>query len=115
MPRKKATDESTESTAKPKKTVKASKPTAKAPTKTTKPKAKAKVTKPTKVEQVKEINVEEEFPHSGFPYKLVHQDGNETRTCYFMNEAHLNKHIERYRLDRRKIKLLCRHDYENPA
>jgi hypothetical protein len=87
---------------------------------TTKPKKKTSATaKPEKkvseTPKLEEINVEQEFPHSGFPYKLVHKDGNETRTCYFMNEAHLNKHIERYRLDRRKIKLLCRHDYENPA
>jgi hypothetical protein len=64
-----------------------------------------------------EINVEEEFPHSGFPYKLVHKDGKdgiETRTCYFMNQHHMDKHIERYKLDKRTIKVLCRHDYETP-
>lgn len=78
----------------------------------TTPKTKKKVSEVTTEPKV-EINVEQEFPHSEFPYKLVHKDGNETRTCYFMNEIHMNKHIERYRLDKRKIKVLCRYDYES--
>jgi hypothetical protein len=82
----------------------------------TSPKPKKKVPEITPEPKVAEINVEQEFPHSEFPYKLVHKDGNETRTCYFMNEVHLNKHLERYRLDKRKVKILCRYDYEsNPS
>jgi hypothetical protein len=50
----------------------------------------------------------EEFPHQDFPYKLVQTEGKETRTCYFMNKHHLDKHIERYRLDKRKIKISCK-------
>lgn len=52
----------------------------------------------------------EEFPYEDFPYKLVQTEGKETRTCYFMNKHHLDKHIERYRLDKRKIKVSYKFD-----
>ena len=42
--------------------------------------------------------VKEEFPHSGFPVKVVHKDGKElkdTKTCYFQTEAHAKNYIER--------------------
>lgn len=52
----------------------------------------------------------EEFPYENFPFKLIHTDEKETRTCYFMNKHHLDKHIQRYNLDKKKIKILCKSD-----
>lgn len=47
----------------------------------------------------------EEFPFDQFPYKLVHKDGKETRKCYFQCEEHMKKHIERYNLKKKDIKI----------
>lgn len=41
---------------------------------------------------------QEDFPHEGFPIKLVHKDGKDlkdTKTCYFQCEEHANKYIKR--------------------
>lgn len=54
----------------------------------------------------------EEFPYETFPYKLVYTDGNEKKTCYFMNKHHLDKHIQRYRLNKKKIKISCKYDIQ---
>ncbi len=45
---------------------------------------------------------DEEFPYETFPWKLVHKDGKEKRTCYFQTEAHMKKHIERYNLKKKE-------------
>ena len=47
------------------------------------------------------MNYEEEFPFNEFPWKLVHKDGKETRKCYFQSEDHMNKHISRYKLNKK--------------
>ena len=47
----------------------------------------------------------EEFPFDQFPWKLVYKEGNETRKCYFESEAHRQKHIDRYKLKKKDIKL----------
>jgi hypothetical protein len=47
----------------------------------------------------------EEFPFDQFPWKLVYKDGNETRKCYFESESHRQKHIDRYKLKKKDIKL----------
>ncbi len=47
----------------------------------------------------------EEFPFDQFPWKLVYQDGKEVRKCYFQTEDHRKKHIERYQLKKKDIKL----------
>ena len=42
--------------------------------------------------------IKEEFPHPGFPVKIVHKDGKDLKdkkTCYFQCEAHAKKYIER--------------------
>jgi hypothetical protein len=81
---------------------------------TTKNTQKKTTTKPKKevAPVVKDFDVHEEFPHSEFPYKLIHNEDDKKITSYFMNENHLNKHIERYHLDKRTIKVLYRYDYE---
>lgn len=60
------------------------------------PRAKAKKTQ------------EELFPHDGFPYRLevVEPDGTKkgaTRTAWFQCEAHLTKHVTRYRITEGQI------------
>jgi hypothetical protein len=47
----------------------------------------------------------EEFAYEQFPWKLVYIDGKETRKCYFQTEDHRKKHIERYQLKKKDIKL----------
>ncbi len=41
--------------------------------------------------------------HMVFPYHLQYKDTDSgTRNCYFQCEDHMNTHIERYKVDRRK-------------
>ena len=87
-------------TVKPKATAKP-KATTKATTKA-KPKAKPKIAPQKQIEK-SVINIEEEFPHDMFPWKLVFKDGNEKRTCYFQCEEHRKKHINRYNLNKKNI------------
>lgn len=39
------------------------------------------------------------FPYEKFPIRLEYKDGNETRICWFECEEHLQKYLERYRLN----------------
>lgn len=43
----------------------------------------------------------EDFPYDQFPWKLIHKDGKEKRTCYFQTESHMKKHIERGKLNKK--------------
>jgi len=43
----------------------------------------------------------EEFPFDTFPYLLKYVDGKDHKKCYFQNEAHMKKHIERYKLKKK--------------
>lgn len=92
--------------AKPKVTAKpkvATKPKAKVtPKPKPKPKTRAKVVAKPQVEKPV-INIEEEFPHDMFPWKLIFKDGTEKRTCYFQCEEHRKKHITRYNLNKKNI------------
>lgn len=54
----------------------------------------------------------DEFPFDQFPWKLVHKDGNETRKCYFQSEEHRQKHIDRYKLKKKEIKLSYKYENE---
>ena len=65
--------------------------------------------RPKKTEQVSR-NMEEEFPFDQFPWKLVQKDGKETRKCYFQSEEHRKKHIDRYQLKKKDIKLSYKYD-----
>jgi len=41
--------------------------------------------------------------HKVFPYHLHYKDTDgSNRNCYFQCEGHMNTHIERYKVDRRK-------------
>jgi hypothetical protein len=52
----------------------------------------------------------EEFPFDQFPWKLVYKDGNETRKCYFESESHRQKHIDRYKLKKKDIKISYKYE-----
>ena len=52
----------------------------------------------------------EEFPFDQFPWKLVYKEGNETRKCYFESESHRQKHIDRYKLKKKEIKLSYKYE-----
>lgn len=41
--------------------------------------------------------------HEMFPYMLEHKEDKFTKRCYFQCESHLNKHIERHKLERNAI------------
>jgi hypothetical protein len=49
-----------------------------------------------------------DFPHPGFPYKLIHKDLKETRNCYFQCEEHMKKHIERYKLKKKDYTIIVK-------
>ena len=46
------------------------------------------------------------FPYDSFPVRLEQKDDN--RICWFKDEIDLQKHLNRYKLDKRKIKILYR-------
>jgi hypothetical protein len=83
----------------------ATKPKAKT---TTKPRAKAKPTPAPVVVVDKEV----EFPYDEFPWKLIHKERNEKRTCYFQCEEHRKKHIVCYNLNKKDI-IFMGYKYEN--
>lgn len=41
--------------------------------------------------------------HMVFPFHLQYKEHGSTKNCYFQCENHMNKHIERYKLDKRTI------------
>ena len=55
--------------------------------------------------------LEEEFPYDEFPWKLIHKEGKEKRTCYFQTEEHRKKHITRYNLKKKDI-IFIGHKFE---
>jgi hypothetical protein len=84
------------------------KPKAKTTTKPApKPRAKTKTTPKPKTKPapapVVVVDKEVEFPYDMFPWKLVHKERNEKRTCYFQCEEHRKKHIVRYNLNKKDI------------
>jgi hypothetical protein len=90
----------------PKQTVK-KKPVA--PKRTTKPKAKT-TTKPKprtkakpKVVAYTPSDLEVEYPYDMFPWKLIHNERGDKRSCYFQCEEHRKKHIVRYNLNKKDI------------
>jgi hypothetical protein len=41
--------------------------------------------------------------HVMFPFTLTYMEKKEQKTCYFCAEAHLDKYLERYGIDRKSI------------
>jgi predicted amidophosphoribosyltransferase len=48
--------------------------------------------------------VKEEFPHSGFPYRLEHKEGKDNKICFFQCEQHMKKYIERHKFKKKDYK-----------
>ena len=47
----------------------------------------------------------EQFPYETFPIKLQVKEGKNTTVCFFQCDEHLQKHLERYKLDKKDIKI----------
>jgi hypothetical protein len=54
--------------------------------------------------------IKEEFPYDTFPWKLEYMDGKDNRLCFFENEYYRQKHINRYNLNKKEIKLSCKYE-----
>ena len=48
------------------------------------------------------------FPYEKFGYRLEFGEKKNSTVCYFECREHLDKYLERYKLDKRTIKLDCR-------
>jgi len=88
------------------------KATTKKPVATKKPATRRKTTTKPKEPTIKwkEIPLDELHPFEGFPYRLEYQDGNDRRTCHFECESHRTKHITRYKLNPKTIRLNYKYD-----
>jgi len=56
---------------------------------------------------------ENEFPHSGFPVKVIHKDGKDlkdTKTCYFQCEEHAKKYIDRCKFKKKNYTLIIKEE-----
>lgn len=51
------------------------------------------------------------FPHLGFPIRLEYQDKQEYKICWFKCQSHLDKHLTRYGLKAKDIKI----DYQDES
>lgn len=40
-------------------------------------------------------NQEVSFPHSMFPFLVIHQEGQDTKRCFFQFQGHVDKYVER--------------------
>jgi hypothetical protein len=47
----------------------------------------------------------EQFPYETFPIKLQVKEGKGIAVCFFQCDEHLQKHLERYKLDKKDIKI----------
>ena len=56
--------------------------------------------------------VKEEFPYDTFPWKLEYMDGKDNRLCFFENEYNRQKHIDRYHLKKKEIKLSYKYELQ---
>jgi hypothetical protein len=49
----------------------------------------------------------EKFPYETFPYRLEYNDKSEKRVCWFQDESHYMKYIDRYKLNKKEYILEC--------
>lgn len=68
---------------------------------TTTPK-KASAPRQTSVPVAPPTTVNGQF-HEVFPFHLQYKEGKNTKNCYFQCQAHMDKHIERYKLKKSEI------------
>ena len=65
---------------------------------------------PTSIQQGCNITFSEDttkFPYETFPYRLEHLDKSDKKICWFMDEDHVTKYIERYGLKKKEYTLEC--------
>jgi len=72
------------------------------PKQTVKKKPTTRKAKP-KVVSYTPADLEVEYPYDMFPWKLIHNERGEKRSCYFQCEEHRKKHIVRYNLNKKDI------------
>ena len=70
---------------------------------TTKPKPRTKAKPKPKVVAYTPAELEVEYPYDMFPWKLIHNERGEKRSCYFLCEEHRKMHITRFKLTRKEI------------
>lgn len=57
--------------------------------------------------------IKEEFPHSGFPVKVIHKDGKDLKdkkTCYFQTKEHAQKYIERCKFKKKDYTIIFKEE-----
>lgn len=48
------------------------------------------------------------FPYPSFPIRLEYEDKSGKMTCFFLCEEHLEKHLDRHKLNKKKVVILRR-------
>jgi hypothetical protein len=59
----------------------------------------------------KKNTLENMFPHASFPYRVEHKDKNDTRICWFSHPSHVQKYLDRSKLDVSMCKIDTHPDY----
>lgn len=57
--------------------------------------------------------LENEFPHPGFPVKIIHKDGKDMKdkkTCYFQCKEHAQKYIDRCKFKKKDYTMICQNE-----
>jgi hypothetical protein len=54
------------------------------------------------------------FPYKNLPIRLEFGEKKSVTVCYFDCDYHLQKYIDRYKLDRKNIAISCRDEDEEP-
>jgi hypothetical protein len=71
-----------------------------------------------KVRPPKEVNINissgisttrSETFYQKFPFQLTHKDGTEVKICWFSEEYHMEKYIDRYKLQKDSYKVVNKH------
>lgn len=57
--------------------------------------------------------IQSQFPYDSFPYRLEFGEKKNITICYFQCIEHLQKHIDRCKLDKKKVKVLYRDENLN--
>ena len=56
----------------------------------------------------KNTPISEVFPYDQFPFKVIHKDGNENKTCYFQCQNHVDKYVERCKFNSKDYQLFIK-------
>jgi hypothetical protein len=59
----------------------------------------------------KKNTLENMFPHASFPYRVEHKDKNDTKICWFSHPTHVQKYLDRSKLDASMCKIDTHPDY----